>query len=76
MKGHMMKDSSLITCMHWSAFHYIIELHLLSIHKEMHKNIFWYHAAVSCYFSGLRLIGRVMSAETDSVAEARLVKDM
>lgn len=33
--------------------------------------MFWWYAAVSCYFQELGLIGRVMSAETDPRAEER-----
>ena len=36
---------------------------------------FWWFAAVLCCFCRLGLIGRVMSAETDSYAEARPVED-
>ena len=28
VKGHVMKDSLLTTCMYWSALCYIVELHL------------------------------------------------
>lgn len=34
VEGHMMKGSSLRTHMYWSALHYIVELHLLGLHRE------------------------------------------
>jgi hypothetical protein len=31
-----MKESSLTTGMHWPALHCLVELHLLSLHREKH----------------------------------------
>ena len=42
----------------------------------MHQKNVWWCAAVSCRFIRLRLMGRVMSAETDMHAEARPMEDM
>ena len=46
----------------------------VDIGKSTPKN-FWWCAAVSCCFLEFRLIGRVMSAETDTCAEGRPVED-
>ena len=73
MKGHMMKDSLLTKCTNWSILHFIIELHLSGLHRENASKNFWWCAAVSCCFFGLWLIGRVMSAETDTHAEGKQV---
>lgn len=35
-KGHMMKNSLLLTYMYWSALHCIVELHLLGLYREKH----------------------------------------
>jgi hypothetical protein len=61
-----MKDSLLTTRMYWSNLHFIVELHLLGLHIEKCTKKF----LVVCYgfFCGLRLIGRVMSADIDSHA--------
>jgi hypothetical protein len=41
VKGHMMKDSSLTTGMHWSALHCVVELHCQDfIERNTPKN-FW-----------------------------------
>jgi hypothetical protein len=34
VKGHVIKDSLLTTCMYWSAFHCVFELHLSGFHRE------------------------------------------
>ena len=34
MKEHVMKDSLLMTHMHWSALHCIVELLLLGLHRR------------------------------------------
>jgi len=34
MKGHVMSDSLLTT--HMSALHFVVELHLLGLHREKH----------------------------------------
>ena len=34
VKGHMMKDSLLTTCMSWSALHCVVKLHLSGLHEE------------------------------------------
>ena len=67
MKGHIMKDSLLRTCMYWSTLHCIVELHLLGHHREKQTEKL---LVVCCSFLLLlrTLIGRVMSAETDSSA--------
>lgn len=59
-----------------SALHGIAELLFFQdfIDRNSPKN-FWWCVAVSYHFHGLRLIGRVMSAETDTCAEARPVED-
>jgi hypothetical protein len=36
MKGYVMKDSSLITCIYWSNLHCMVELHLSGLHREKH----------------------------------------
>jgi hypothetical protein len=47
---------------------------LSGLHTEnLTKKTFWWYAKISCHFPGLRLIVRVMSAETDAFAEARHV---
>ena len=69
MKGSMMKDSLLTMHIYNDALHFHD-----SIERSAPK-IFWWCAAVSCRFCGLRLVGRVMSAETDARAEARHVED-
>lgn len=64
-----MKDSSLTTRTDWSASHCVVELHLSGCHRGKHTQNFW-----SCDFATSKeigLIGRVMSAETDTQAEAR-----
>ena len=70
-----MKDSLQTTHMYWSTLRYTVELHLLELHRENRTKTFWWCATVSCYFHRLRMIGRVVSAETDACAEARHVKD-
>ena len=35
-RGHMMKDSFLTIHMYWSALHYIDELRLSGLHREIH----------------------------------------
>jgi hypothetical protein len=34
MKGHVMKGSSLTTCMYRSDLHCVVELHLSGLHRE------------------------------------------
>jgi hypothetical protein len=75
MKGHVLKDSLLATHMYWFTLHCVVELHLSELHREKYSKNFWWCAAVSCHFHGFRLIGRVMSAETDTCAEIRPVED-
>jgi len=71
------KDSLPVTPMYWSALYRVVELYLsgLSESEKRTKKTFCCCAAVSCCFCELGLIGRVMSAETDSSAEARPVED-
>jgi hypothetical protein len=59
--------------MYWSTLHCVVELHLPGLHKERcAKNLL-----VVCWtflmLLRTQLIGRVMSAETDTRAEARHV---
>ena len=71
VKGHVIKDSLLRTQMYWSTLQCIVELHLSGLHREKHTKKL---VVVCCNFFlslGLWLIGRVMSAETDSHVEAR-----
>ena len=63
MKGEVMKDSSLMIWMFWSS------ICRDSIKRNSPKNL-WGCSTDSCHFCILRLIGLVMSAETDSCAEA------
>jgi hypothetical protein len=42
----------------------------------MQQKTLWWYVLASCHFLGLRQIGRVMSAETDSHVEARSMEDM
>jgi hypothetical protein len=65
-----MKDS-LLTHMYWFALHYIVELHLSGLLREKHTKKILVVFSISYRFRGLGLIGRGMSAETDSHAEAR-----
>jgi hypothetical protein len=55
---------------YWSTLYCIAELHLLEFHRNAPKNV-WWQATISCHYWGLRLIGRVMSAKTNTHAEAR-----
>ena len=57
-----------MTHMYWSALHCMAELHLSGLHREKcTKNVLVVYYS---FLSLLRtLIGRVMSAETDSCAE-------
>jgi len=57
------------------VLHCVVVLHLSGVYRDTLEN-FWWSAAASCGFLGLRLIGRVMSAETDEGAEARSLKDV
>jgi hypothetical protein len=77
-----MKDSLITTHMCWFVLNFVVELHLLELHREKHTNQptnqptnkqkkLLVTDVASCCFLGLRLIGRVMSAVTDSCAEAR-----
>ena len=71
--GHVMNDISLTTHLYWSPSHFFLHLHLSELHRvKLSKKNFWWHA-VLCFllFWGLQPISRVMSAETDSRAEAR-----
>jgi hypothetical protein len=73
MKGHIMKDSSLTTHKYWPALHCVVEHHFSGLHREKYtktnkqtnKNFQWY-AAASGHYSGLGLIGSVMSTKIDS----------
>ena len=50
--------------------------HLDSIERNVphtHTQNFWWYAVVSCSFLGTGPIGRVMSADTDSYTEVRLM---
>jgi hypothetical protein len=70
-----MKDSLLTAHMYWPALHCIVgPIYQDSIERNAPKNFCWC-AEASCHFLRLRLIGRVMSAETDSHGEARPVED-
>ena len=73
MKGYVMKDSLLTTCMYWPTLHFIVELPLSELHREKLAKHFRLCAAVPSCFLRLRLIGRVMSAETNTRAKARHV---
>jgi hypothetical protein len=42
MKGLIMKDSSEMAHMYWSALHFVVELHLSGLHR-----VFWQLPAVS-----------------------------
>ena len=75
MKGHVMKNSLIMTGMYWSALHCIVELHLLRFHREKHTKKLLGCAAVSCCLFGLGLIGSLMSAETDARPETRLTHE-
>ena len=44
MKGHVMKDSLLMTHMYWSALHCVVELHLSGCHREKRTK-----KVVTCY---------------------------
>ena len=73
VKGHVMKDSTIMTHMNWSALHCVIELYLpASVERNAPKTL-WQCTAVSCGFLRLGLTGRVISAEIDVHAEARPV---
>ena len=62
-----MKDSLLTTHMYWSALHCVVELHLSGLHREKHtKKTPGGVLVASCCFCGLRPLGRVVSANTDS----------
>jgi hypothetical protein len=73
----------LMTHMYWSALHCIVELYLSGFHREKATKTL----LVACYsflplprtqdghFQGLKMMGRVMSAETDACAEARHMED-
>ena len=65
-----MKESSLRICMSRSTLQCVVEL---AIERNAPKDSGC--AAVSCCFKGLGLISRVMSAETDTRAEARPMED-
>jgi hypothetical protein len=66
-----MKESSLRICMSRSTLQCVVEL---AIERNAPKDSGC--AAVSCCFKGLGLISRVMSAETNTRAEARPMEDM
>ena len=34
VKGHVMKESLLTICLHWSILHCLVELYLLGLHRE------------------------------------------
>ena len=63
------------TCMSWFTLHCVVELHLLGLHREKHTKQLLVVCVVSCCFCKLGLICRVMSAETDTHAEARPMED-
>ena len=76
MKGHMMKDSLLKTHMYWSALRAWLRFICWdSIERNLPEN-FWWCASDSCCFHGLWLIGRGMSVERDTCAEARPIENM
>jgi hypothetical protein len=58
-----------LTLCRWAAF-------VGTREREMVSKSFWWYVSASCCFQGLRLIGRVMSAETDAHAEARPAENM
>ena len=64
MKGHVMKDSSLMTCMCWSDVHALLSsICCDSIERNILETflvVFWWLLAASMDS------GRVMSADTDS----------
>jgi hypothetical protein len=66
-----MKDTSLMTHIYLCTIHFIVELILSGLRREKWAKNLSQYAASSCSFFGLQSIGRVMSAETDSHAEAR-----
>ena len=67
VERHVMKDSLLTTHVYWFTLHCVVELCLLGLLRIIQN--FWWCAAVCCCFCGLRLIGRVMSTETDTRTE-------
>ena len=69
-----MKNSLLMTHVYWSTLHCVVELHLSGLHREKHTKNFWWCAVVSCCFCGLRLIGRVVSAEAGPVGDIRCLE--
>jgi len=76
-----MKEFSLMTCMYWSAVHYIVDLHLSGLHREKHtKNlleccVFLLHLHTQADGQNDVSCDRVMWRfdKLDSHAEARLV---
>ena len=70
-KGHVMKDSSLKTCMYWFNLHCVVEFHCDNSIGRNSPKTFWLCAVVSRYFLGLRLIGRLMLDEIGTHAKAR-----
>jgi len=71
VKGHMMKDSLLTAHMYWSALHCVVELHLLGLHRENHTKKL---LVLCCSFLLLlrtQAGSKMMSAETNTCAEAR-----
>jgi hypothetical protein len=71
MKGHVIKDSSLMTCMYLFALHCVVELILFRLHRQKCiKKLL----VVFCGFLLLLwtwVIGKMMSTKTDSCGEAR-----
>ena len=74
MKGHMIKDSFLTTCICWSALHWVVE-HICrdSIERNVKKKAFWWVLVASCCFYRLRLIGRVSQFLLDRTVVANLL---
>ena len=64
------------THLYWSALHRAVELHLLGLHREKLAKKFLVMCCGFLQLLQMGLIGRMMSAETDSHAEARSVEDM
>jgi hypothetical protein len=71
-----MKYFSVMICMHCSTLHWVVELHLLELHKEKYtKNNSAGVLMASYHFPGVMLIGRVILTDINSGAEARPMED-
>ena len=63
VKGHVMKDSTIMTHMNWSALHCVIELYLpASVERNAPKTL-WQCTAVSCGYEGVGVRGEVIAGE-------------